>query len=178
MTIKNLTQFINTERELTDLREEYDEIGKKIKILDKQIREYQVRYMFPRIEHNIVFGRKDLYDKYMRGKTIDDLADYHKDMTVGDIVRSINLYHIKDRDDEYADWNLFYKTPFEKYVTRLDQLELSVRTYNFLKLINVKYLSDITHLSRQDFLKIKGCGLKTLKEIEWIVANYNCSLRE
>ena len=69
----------------------------------------------------------------------------------------------KDGDlSEETDWNL-YKT--------IDDLDLSVRSYNCLKSANIRFVGDLVKRSEAEMLKTKNFGRKSLNEIKLILLN-------
>lgn len=58
----------------------------------------------------------------------------------------------------------------------VDELELSVRSYNCLKNANIRTLADLVQRSEAEMLKTKNFGRKSLNEIKEILAGMNLSL--
>ena len=58
----------------------------------------------------------------------------------------------------------------------LDECELSVRSMTCLKLLGVKYLEELTALSRNDLLRTPNFGRKSLTEVEELLVQYGMSL--
>ena len=44
-------------------------------------------------------------------------------------------------------------------------MDLSVRSYNCLKRANINTVSDLTKKSKDDMLKVRNLGLKSLEEV-------------
>jgi len=63
---------------------------------------------------------------------------------------------------EETNWNL-YKT--------IDDLDLSVRSYNCLKNANIRYVGELVKKSEAEMLKTKNFGRKSLNEIKLILLN-------
>ncbi len=63
---------------------------------------------------------------------------------------------------EETNWNL-YKT--------IDDLDLSVRSYNCLKNANIRYVGELVKKSEPEMLKTKNFGRKSLNEIKLILLN-------
>ncbi len=63
---------------------------------------------------------------------------------------------------EEINWNL-YKT--------IEELDLSVRSYNCLKNANIKYVGELVQKSEGEMLKTKNFGRKSLNEIKLILLN-------
>jgi DNA-directed RNA polymerase subunit alpha len=58
----------------------------------------------------------------------------------------------------------------------VDELELSVRSYNCLKNANIKTIGDLVTKSEAEMLKTKNFGRKSLNEIKEILAEMGLSL--
>jgi len=58
----------------------------------------------------------------------------------------------------------------------VDELELSVRSYNCLKNANIKTIYDLVTKSESEMLKTKNFGRKSLNEIKDILAEMGLSL--
>lgn len=71
----------------------------------------------------------------------------------------------------------FNKIPLEKSSAEifLDDCELSIRAYQFLKSINVNTLAELANCSEQELLD-KSKNPRTLKEIKEILQENNLSL--
>jgi len=63
-------------------------------------------------------------------------------------------------------------TPASFDVT-IEELELSVRTFNALKRANIKTLADLMQLSGDDLRKLRGMGRKSFDELNDKVDKYN-----
>ena len=58
----------------------------------------------------------------------------------------------------------------------VDELELSVRSYNCLKNADIKTLADLVQKTESEMLKTKNFGRKSLNEIKEVLAQMNLSL--
>lgn len=58
-------------------------------------------------------------------------------------------------------------------LTPVDELELSVRAHNCLKIANIKNLAELVVLEESELLKFRNFGRKSLTELLEVVANYN-----
>ena len=58
----------------------------------------------------------------------------------------------------------------------IDELELSVRSYNCLKNADIKTIADLVQRSETEMLKTKNFGRKSLNEIKEILAEMGLSL--
>jgi len=67
-----------------------------------------------------------------------------------------------------------YKRNFLNYP--IEDLDLSVRTYNCLHHSNIKTVRDIIKLTEEDLLKIKNLGLNSVREIKYKMENFGISI--
>ena len=83
--------------------------------------------------------------------------------------------------EEAPDEDIEFPTPeherMQEQLSRsVDELELSVRSYNCLKNANIKTLFDLVTRSEPEMLKTKNFGRKSLNEIKDILAEMGLSL--
>jgi len=64
----------------------------------------------------------------------------------------------------------------DQFNRSVDELELSVRSYNCLKNANIKTIGDLVTRSEAEMLKTKNFGRKSLNEIKDILAEMGLSL--
>lgn len=57
-------------------------------------------------------------------------------------------------------------------ITRVDELELSVRSHNCLRAANIRTIADLVRRQEQDLLKFRNFGRKSLAELTEIVQNF------
>ena len=72
-------------------------------------------------------------------------------------------------EDEEDDFN-------ENLLVAVDELELSVRSANCLQNANIRYLGELVQRTREEMLRTKNFGRKSLKEIEDLLAARGLSL--
>jgi DNA-directed RNA polymerase subunit alpha len=65
---------------------------------------------------------------------------------------------------------------WEKLSKSVDEMELSVRSYNCLKNANIKTIGELVQKSESEMLKTKNFGRKSLNEIKEILATMGLSL--
>ena len=63
---------------------------------------------------------------------------------------------------------------WEKLNKSVDEMELSVRSYNCLKNANIKTIGELVQKTEAEMLKTKNFGRKSLKEIKEILAEMAC----
>lgn len=59
----------------------------------------------------------------------------------------------------------------------IEDMDLSVRSYNCLKRANINTIEDLTKKSKDDMLKVRNLGLKSLEEVILKLEGYGLSLR-
>jgi DNA-directed RNA polymerase subunit alpha len=64
----------------------------------------------------------------------------------------------------------------DKLNKSVDELELSVRSYNCLKNANIKTIGELVQKTESEMLKTKNFGRKSLNEIKEILAGMGLSL--
>jgi len=57
-------------------------------------------------------------------------------------------------------------------------MDLSVRSYNCLKRAGINTVEDLTKKSREDMLKVRNLGLKSLEEVIQKLEGYGLGLRK
>ena len=60
----------------------------------------------------------------------------------------------------------------------IEEMDLSVRSYNCLKRAGVNTVEDIVKKSRADMLKVKNLGIKSIDEVIQKLESYGLSLRK
>jgi DNA-directed RNA polymerase subunit alpha len=59
----------------------------------------------------------------------------------------------------------------------IEDMDLSVRSYNCLKRANINTIEDLTRKSKDDMLKVRNLGLKSLEEVIYKLESYGLALR-
>lgn len=107
------------------------------------------------------------------------IEDIKAEIAKGADIRAINNegktvfdYAVERNDVEIIDFlrNIFLNMP-------MDYLELSVRTANCLKNINIHYVKELLNKSPEEYLKIPNFGRKSLNEITNALSTYGIYLR-
>lgn len=59
----------------------------------------------------------------------------------------------------------------------IDELELSVRSFNCLKRASINTVEELTHRSEEDMMKVRNLGKKSLDEVKHKLEELGLSLR-
>lgn len=60
----------------------------------------------------------------------------------------------------------------------LEDLDLSVRSYNCLKRAEINTLEDITQKTEEDMFKIRNLGRKNLEEVKWKLKEFGLTFKD
>ena len=60
----------------------------------------------------------------------------------------------------------------------IDELDLSVRSFNCLKRAGINTVEDLINKSEEDMMKVRNLGRKSLEEVIWKLAQLGYSLRK
>ena len=92
---------------------------------------------------------------------------FTKFVDVGNITRDINI----EKDEEQVEENQYENISIE-------ELDLSVRSYNCLKRDDIHSVSELTNRTEEDMMKVKNLGKKSLKEIKEKLAAIGLSFKD
>ena len=60
----------------------------------------------------------------------------------------------------------------------IEEMDLSVRSYNCLKRANIHTVEDLTKKTEEDMLKVRNLGRKSLEEVIQKLESYGLSLKQ
>lgn len=95
------------------------------------------------------------------------IAHLEKFLEVADITRDINI----EKEEEQVEEN-----KYENFT--IEELDLSVRSYNCLKRAGIQTILELTDRTEEDMMKVKNLGKKSLKEIKEKLVAYNLSFKD
>ncbi|MBQ3165774.1 MAG: DNA-directed RNA polymerase subunit alpha [Clostridia bacterium] len=92
------------------------------------------------------------------------------------------LHSFVELSDEISKLGLFASTKKEKapqiLEMSIEDMDLSVRSYNCLKRANIHTVEDLTKKTEEDMLKVRNLGKKSLDEVILKLKGYGLSLKE
>ena len=94
-------------------------------------------------------------------------AHLEKFLEVANITRDINI----EKEEEQVEEN-----KYENFT--IEELDLSVRSYNCLKRAGIQTILELTDRTEEDMMKVKNLGKKSLKEIKEKLTAYNLSFKD
>ena len=95
------------------------------------------------------------------------IAHLDKFLDVANITRDINI----EKEEEQVEEN-----KYENFT--IEELDLSVRSYNCLKRAGIQTILELTDRTEEDMMKVKNLGKKSLKEIKEKLVAYNLSFKD
>ena len=95
------------------------------------------------------------------------IAHLNKFLDVADITRDINI----EKDEVKVEEN-----KYENFT--IEELDLSVRSYNCLKRAGIQTILELTDKTEEDMMKVKNLGKKSLKEIKEKLVSYGLSFKD
>ena len=95
------------------------------------------------------------------------IAHLNKFLDVADITRDINI----EKDEVKVEENRY-----ENFT--IEELDLSVRSYNCLKRAGIQTILELTDKTEEDMMKVKNLGKKSLKEIKEKLIAYGLSFKD
>lgn len=95
------------------------------------------------------------------------IAHLEKFLDVANITRDINI----EKEEKQVEEN-----KYENFT--IEELDLSVRSYNCLKRAGIQTILELTDRTEEDMMKVKNLGKKSLKEIKEKLAAYNLSFKD
>ena len=60
----------------------------------------------------------------------------------------------------------------------IEELDLSVRSFNCLKRAGINTVGDLVNKSEEDMMKVRNLGRKSLEEVIWKMASLGYNLRK
>ena len=60
----------------------------------------------------------------------------------------------------------------------IEELDLSVRSFNCLKRAGINTVGDLINKSEEDMMKVRNLGRKSLEEVVWKMASLGFNLRK
>jgi DNA-directed RNA polymerase subunit alpha len=68
--------------------------------------------------------------------------------------------------------------PTNKYQNMtIEDLELSVRSYNCLKRAGIQTVEELTQKTEEDMMKVRNLGKKSLKEVKEVLISYGLNFK-
>lgn len=131
---------------------------------------------------NTRIGQKNVYDKLTLDIWTDGSISPEKSLSLAAKILTEHLNVFVDLSDEARQAEIMVeKEEAEKekmLVMTIEELDLSVRSYNCLKRAGINTIQELTNKTESEMMKVRNLGRKSLEEVKNKLDNLELSLRE
>ncbi|UUX32845.1 DNA-directed RNA polymerase subunit alpha [Fundicoccus culcitae] len=131
---------------------------------------------------NTRIGQKNVYDKLTLDIWTDGSISPEKSLSLAAKILTEHLNIFVNLSDEARQAEIMVeKEEAEKekmLVMTIEELDLSVRSYNCLKRAGINTIQELTNKSEAEMIKVRNLGRKSLEEVKQKLANLDLSLRQ
>lgn len=114
------------------------------------------------VETNGAYSAREVVS--LSAKIIQDHAQLFVDLV--ESMKGVNILTTREEDKQHKALEM-----------SIDDMDLSVRSYNGLKRAGINTIEDLTKRSKDDMLKVRNLGIKSLEEVIKKLESYGFSLR-
>ncbi|MBD3948943.1 DNA-directed RNA polymerase subunit alpha [Tuanshanicoccus lijuaniae] len=131
---------------------------------------------------NTRIGQKNVYDKLTMDIWTDGSISPEKSLSLAAKILTEHLNIFVNLNDEARHTEIMVeKEEAEKekmLVMTIEELDLSVRSYNCLKRAGINTIQELTNKSEAEMIKVRNLGRKSLEEVKQKLENLDLSLRQ
>lgn len=131
---------------------------------------------------NTRIGQKNVYDKLTLDIWTDGSISPEKSLSLAAKILTEHLNIFINLNDEARQTEIMVeKEEAEKekmLIMTIEELDLSVRSYNCLKRAGINTIQELTNKSEAEMIKVRNLGRKSLEEVKQKLANLELSLRQ
>ena len=131
---------------------------------------------------NTRIGQKNVYDKLTLDIWTDGSISPEKSLSLAAKILTEHLNIFVNLNDEARQTEIMVeKEEAEKekmLIMTIEELYLSVRSYNCLKRAGINTIQELTNKSEAEMIKVRNLGRKSLEEVKQKLANLELSLRQ
>lgn len=133
-----------------------EETGKRFGVTRERVRQVQIRALKKLMRRKNYFevGEYAYKEELAKKEYLSYLEEKHKEWDYEEAKEFVKNYESKHKQEIAM-----------KAQIGIEDLDLSVRSYNCLRRADIRYLSDLLSKSIEDLMKIRNMGRKSLKEI-------------
>lgn len=130
---------------------------------------------------NTRIGQKNIYDKLTMDIWTDGSISPEKSLSLAAKILTEHLNIFVNLNDEARQTEIMVeKEEAEKekmLVMTIEELDLSVRSYNCLKRAGINTIQELTNKTEAEMIKVRNLGRKSLEEVKQKLENLDLSLR-
>lgn len=131
---------------------------------------------------NTRIGQKNIFDKLTLDVWTDGSISPEESVSLAARILTEHLNIFVNLTEETRKVEIMVEkeeTQMEKMLEMaIEELDLSVRSYNCLKRAGINTVQELTNKSESEMIKVRNLGRKSLLEVKTKLANLNLSLRE
>ena len=158
---------------------------------------YAINSKLPPDIRAVSYTHLDVYKRQVENTRVGQVTDYDKltleiwtdgsirpdeAASLGAKILNEHLNLFIDLTDHVTDVEIMVEKEEDKKEKMLEmtieELDLSVRSYNCLKRANINTVEELTQKTEEDMMKVRNLGKKSLEEVVTKLANLGLSLRE
>lgn len=177
-----------TDREVYCLKAYYKEVrnlesvSKSLNITRERVNQI-IRKAIMKLKHSskeLLIQGKDKFELISLNEKEEIIKEFKEKISYDLIIEWISNHEITEEllDICHSIINTYHNRPKEQEEITIEDLDLSVRSYNCLKRWNIHTLKDLTSRTRDDMMKVRNLGRKSLKEVESKLKEIGLSFKE
>lgn len=177
-----------TDREIYCLKAYYKEVrnlesvGKSLNITRERVNQI-IRKAIMKLKHSskeLLIQGKDKFELISLNEKEEIIKEFKEKISYDLIIEWISNHEITEELLKlcYSIINTYHNRPKEQEEITIEDLDLSVRSYNCLKRWGIHTLKDLTSMTRDDMMKVRNLGRKSLKEVESKLKEIGLSFKE
>lgn len=177
-----------TDREVYCLKAYYKEVrnlesvSKSLNITRERVNQI-IRKAIMKLKHSskeLLIQGKDKFELISLNEKEEIIKEFKEKISYDLIIEWISNHEITEEllDICHSIINTYHNRPKEQEEITIEDLDLSVRSYNCLKRRNIHTLKDLTSMTRDDMMKVRNLGRKSLKEVESKLKEIGLSFKE
>ena len=148
-----------------------EDIGKSLGVTRERIRQIEakaIRKLKHPTNREMLLQGKDKFELISINEKEEIIKEFKEKIGYDLIVEWIGNHEITEEllDVCYSVINTYNNGPKGQGEATIEDLDLSVRSYNCLKRWGIHTLKDLTSMTRDDMMKVRNLGKRSLKEIE------------
>ena len=160
-----------------------EDIGKSLSVTRERVGQIigkAVRKLNHSTNRDMLLQGKDKFELISLNEKEEIIKEFKEKISYDLIIEWISNHEITEEllDICHSIINTYHNRPKEQEEITIEDLDLSVRSYNCLKRWNIHTLKDLTSRTRDDMMKVRNLGRKSLKEVESKLKEMGLSFKE
>lgn len=177
-----------TDREVYCLKAYYKEVrnlesvSKSLNITRGRVNQI-IRKAIMKLKHSskeLLIQGKDKFELISLNEKEEIIKEFKEKISYDLIIEWISNHEITEEllDICHSIINTYHNRPKEQEEITIEDLDLSVRSYNCLKRCGIHTLKDLTSMTRDNMMKVRNLGKRSLREVESKLKEIGLSFKE